>query len=159
MHAVVLTYTQRTETSHTRWVPTSCTNITQLVSHTYETCFGKSHFSHGNNIIWFEARRVANINLRISLLSTTNDKLHQIDSFFGGAWHFLTTQIGTFFMIGILIPNSFFSHIHGLLYNSTWGVTVINGTASGIQQDSVLCWRGQPLIKHHTKIAFVWYIQ
>ena len=108
MHAVVLTYTQRTETSHTRWVPTSCTNITQLVSHTYETCFGKSHFSHGNNIIWFEARRVANINLRISLLSTTNDKLHQIDSFFGGAWHFLTTQIGTFFMIGILIPNSSF---------------------------------------------------
>ena len=44
MHAVVLTYTQRTETSHTRWVPTSCTNITQLVSHTYETCFGKSLF-------------------------------------------------------------------------------------------------------------------
>ena len=135
MHAVVLTYTQRTETSHTRWVPTSCTNITQLVSHTYETCFGKSHFSHGNNIIWFEARRVANINLRISLLSTTNDKLHQIDSFFGGAWHFLTTQIGTFFMIGInYLPNfNLFSYIHGRLWLQPDGMNVINGTASGIK--------------------------
>ena len=69
--------------------------------------FWQKPFSHGNNNIWFEARRVANIILRISLFSTTNDKPHQIDSFFGGAWHFLTTQIGTFFMIGILIPNSF----------------------------------------------------
>ena len=68
--------------------------------------FWQKPFSHGNNNIWFEARRVANINLRISLFSTTNDKPHQIDSFFGGAWHLLTTQIGTFYEAPIeLVPS------------------------------------------------------
>ena len=62
--------------------------------------FWQKPFSHGNNNIWFEARLVANINLHISLFSTTNDKPHKIDSFVLNHNAYLN-----FIIISLLLPS------------------------------------------------------
>ena len=62
--------------------------------------FLQKPFSHGNNNIWFEARLVANINLHISLFSTTNDKPHKIDSFVLNHNAYLN-----FIIISLLLPS------------------------------------------------------
>ena len=56
-----------------------------VMRHTYERCFGKSLFLMETTIFDLKPDALRTLFCAFLCFSTTNDKPHQIDSFFGGA--------------------------------------------------------------------------